>query len=104
MIVSAANDVLDAHTRSMAVFRDRLPTAVLSLLLLVAGLSIGVASFLSSMAGHQPRWRMSVLALILASVMYVILDYDMPLRGLIQVDQEAVFRLVRDMQSDPLID
>ena len=89
LIISAVNEVLDAHNRRMAVFWDRLPTAVLLLLLMIAGVSIGLAAFQSSMGGHRPRWRMGALALVLASLMYVILDYDMVNRGLIQVDHSA---------------
>lgn len=100
LIIAAVNEVLDAHTRRMAVFWDRLPTAVLLLLLMIAGISIGVTSYQSSLDGHQPRCRMSALALILASLMYVILDYDMLMRGLIQVDHSALFDLVHDMESE----
>lgn len=100
LIIASVNDVLDAHTRRMAVFWDRLPTAVLFLLLLIAGISIGVASFQSSLGGYQPRWRMSALALILAALMYVILDYDMLMRGLIQVDHRALVELVDVFKSE----
>ncbi len=100
LIISAVNEVLDAHTRRMAVFWDRLPTAVLLLLLMIAGISIGLAAFQSSVEGNRPRWRMSALALVLASLMYVILDYDMLNRGLIQVDHSLLFDLVDDMETE----
>jgi hypothetical protein len=100
LIISATNDILDAQTRRTAVFWDRLPTAVLLLLLLIASISIGVAAHHSSLGGHQPRWRMSALALILGSLMYVILDFDMIVRGLIQVDHASLIDLVRDMRSE----
>ena len=86
LLVSAINGILDSHTSRMAVIYDRLPTAVLALLVLIASASLGVAAFNSSLRGHPSRWRMSAFALILASLMYIILDYDMMMRGLIQVD------------------
>jgi hypothetical protein len=100
LLISAVNEVLDANARRTAVFWDRLPTAVLLLLLMIAGISMGVASFHASLSGHVPRWRMSALAVILAALMYVILDYDMVVRGLIQVDHQSMLDLVRDMQSE----
>ena len=61
---------------------------------------MGVASFHASLSGRVPRWRMSALAVILAALMYVILDYDMAFRGLIQVDHQLMLDLVRDMQLE----
>jgi hypothetical protein len=42
---------------------------------------------------------MSGFALILASLMYVILDYDMMMRGLIQVDHGSLVLLIQDMEQ-----
>jgi hypothetical protein len=97
LLVSAINDVLDAHTSRMAVFFDRLPTAVLALLMFIAGLSLGAAAYSSVLRGHFSRWRMTAFALILASLMYIILDYDMMMRGFIQVDQRSLVLLIQEM-------
>jgi hypothetical protein len=97
LLVAAINDVLDSHTRRMAVFYDRLPTAVLGLLVLIAGVSLGLAAYNSSISGQPSRWRMSAFALILASLMYIILDYDMMMRGLIQVDHRSLDLLIQDL-------
>jgi uncharacterized membrane protein len=97
--VSAVNDVLDAHTSRIAVFFDRLPAAVLALLVFIAGLALGAAAYSSVLRGRFSRWRMSGFALILASLMYVILDYDMMMRGLIQVDHGSLVLLIQDMEQ-----
>jgi len=97
LLIAAINDVLDSHTTRMAVFYDRLPTAVLLLLVLIAGTALGVAAYNSSLSGHQLRWRMTGFALILASLMYVILDYDMMQRGFIQVDHSSLVKLIEEM-------
>jgi len=97
-LLSAVNNVLDSHTSKMAVFYDRLPTAVLALLVFIAGASLGVAGHNSGLQGHFSRWRLIVLALILASLMYIILDYDIMLRGFIQVNQSSLVSLIEEMQ------
>jgi hypothetical protein len=102
LLVSAVNEVLDSHTSRMAVIYDRLPTAVLALLVLIAGSSLGVAGYNLTAGGHSTRWRMSVFALILASLMYLILDYDMMMRGLIQVDHSSLELLIEQMEADLL--
>jgi hypothetical protein len=83
LLVSAINDVLDSHTSRMAVFFDRLPTAVLALLVLIAAASLGMAAYNAGLRSEFSRWRMTGFALILASLMYIILDFDMMGRGLI---------------------
>ncbi len=99
LLIASINDVLDSHTSRMAVFYDRLPTAVLLLLLLIAGISMGVAAYNSSLNGHQPRLRTTAFAFILASTMYIILDYDMMMRGFIQIDQSPLVELIDEMET-----
>ncbi|MCR9294351.1 MAG: hypothetical protein NXI32_16655 [bacterium] len=99
LLVSAINDVLDAHTSRMAVFFDRLPTAVLVLLLLIAGTALGFAGYNATANGQPIRWRLLAFALILASLIYIILDFDMMMRGFIQVDHTSLIQLVDSMQT-----
>jgi len=99
LLVSGVNDVLDSHTSRMAVIYDRLPTAVLLLLLLIAGTALGLAAYNSSRSGHPIRWRMTVFAFILASLIYLILDYDMMMRGFIQVDHSSLVVLIDEMKN-----
>lgn len=73
--------------------------AVLALLVLIAGTSLGLASYNSGLTGHFSRWRMTAFALILAFLMYIILDYDMMLRGFIQVDQHSLLLLIDEMKT-----
>jgi hypothetical protein len=99
LLVSSINDVLDSHTSKMAVIYDRLPTAVLALLVFIAGASLGLAGYNSGLTGSFSRWRMTAFALILASLMYIILDFDMMLRGFIQVDQRSLLLLIDEMRA-----
>jgi hypothetical protein len=99
LLVSAVNDVLDSHTVKMAVIYDRLPLIVLALLVLIAGASLGMAAYNLGLSGSFSRWRMTAFALILASLMYVILDYDMMARGFIQVDQRSLVLLIDEMKK-----
>lgn len=98
LLVSAVNDVLDAHTSRIAVFFDRLPAAVLALLVCIGGLSLGSAAYSSVLRGRFSRWRMTGFALILASLMYIILDYDMMMRGFIQVDHRSLVLLIQELE------
>jgi len=97
LVVSSINDLLDFYTRLIAVFFDRLPTPVFALLITIVAASLSVAAFNAGFQSNFKRWRMSVFTLVLAILMYIILDYDMMYRGLIQVDNQALSLLVDDM-------
>ena len=99
LLISAINNILDAHTSRMAVIYDRLPTVVLMLLVLIAGASLYITAYNSSLGGHQTRWRMTAFSFILASLMYLILDYDMMMRGLIQVDHSSLLQLIERLKQ-----
>jgi hypothetical protein len=99
LLVSAINEVLDAHTSRMAVFFDRLPTAVLALLVLIAGFSLGMAAYNAGLRDQFSRWRMTGFALILAFLTYIILDFDMMMRGLIQIDNRSLILLIHQLKS-----
>lgn len=100
LLISAVNNVFDVHTIRMAVIYDRLPTAVLALLVIIAGSSLAVAAYNTSLTGDQTRWRMTAFALILASLMYLILDFDMIMRGFIRVDHQSLVVLIQEMKAE----
>jgi hypothetical protein len=76
-----------------------LPTAVLGLLLLIASASLAMAGYNSALRRRGDRWRLTSFAMVLAGLMYIILDYDMMMRGLIQVDQQSTILLIEEMQK-----
>jgi hypothetical protein len=44
--------------------------------------------------------RMTLLTLVLASIIVVIIDFDLPQRGFIRVSQESLLAVIRDMEAD----
>jgi len=72
---------------------------VLTLLVLIAGTALGLAAYNSSLGGDPIRWRMTAFAFILASLIYLILDYDMMMRGFIQVDHSSLVVLIDEMKD-----
>ncbi|MGH7802142.1 MAG: hypothetical protein ACREOW_16200 [Thermodesulfobacteriota bacterium] len=82
-IVQSINEVLDMHTKRLAVSFDRLPGIVLLMLVFLAGASLAITGFNAGLSGHLNRWRLTSLTLILAAVMLVIIDFDRPIRGFV---------------------
>jgi hypothetical protein len=93
MIVPAANEVIDLSSTRAWAGRNHLPDSVLVLLLtsvLVSGLLLGHSS---GQAGRRHAGLWVASNLILALVLFVVLDFDRPRRGLIRVDQRPLIEL-----------
>jgi hypothetical protein len=99
-IVQAINQVLDAHGTRLAKLLDRLPTIVLVMLVFITAASLAVAGFNAGISGGMNRLRMTLLTLVLASIIVVIIDFDLPQRGFIRVSQESLLAVIRDMEAD----
>ena len=99
-LVAAVNDIIDIHTVRIAAFFDRLPRIVLVTLVFIAATSLAVAGFNAGISGRMSRWRMTAVALVLAWVMLVILDFDRPSSGFIRVSQESIHAVIAEMEAD----
>lgn len=99
-LVAAVHDIIDIHTVRIAAFFDTLPRIVLVTLLFIAAVSLAVAGFNAGISGRMSRWRMTALALVLAWVMLVILDFDRPSSGFIRVSQESIHTVIAEMEAD----
>ena len=100
LIVPAANEVIDLSSTRAWASRNHLPDPVLVLLLasvLVSGLLLGHSS---GQAGRRLVGLWSASNLILALVLFVVLDFDRPRRGLIRVDQTSLVQLESALQDD----
>jgi len=96
-LTNTLNGVTSNHASRLAAARDRLPASVVLLLLISAVLS-------SMLVGRQqgasdtPDTAGTVSFIILVTfAVYVILDLNQPERGLIQVSQEPIQRLLSSM-------
>jgi hypothetical protein len=100
-IVPATNDVIDlSSTRTWAI-RNHLPIPVV----LVLAVSVLVTSLLLGHSSGQAGRRHLVLWLsanaTFALVLYVVLDFDRPRRGLIRVDQTPLVELNDSLRDTP---
>ena len=98
-IVTAINGVLDAHTMRLAAVFDRIPGVVLVLIIIVAAISLGTAAYIAGLRGYMSRLRMGAFAFVMAAVIVVIIDFDMPLHGLIQHSNQSLATLIPDMET-----
>lgn len=97
-IMQSVNEVLDTHAIRLAVINDRIPGAVLALLLLVAVASLAVAAQNAALNGAINRWRMSAFSFILAALMLMIVDFDRGQSGLIRINLQPLEAVVKDLE------
>jgi hypothetical protein len=100
MLLEAVNQVLTVHTTRVTAGTDRLPSAVLLMLLFIAAASLSVAGFSAGVTGHLNRLRMTTFALVLAGVLFIIYDFDHPHIGFIRVDQNNISLIINEMEAN----
>lgn len=98
-IVSAINGVLDAHTVRLGAGLDKIPGIVLLLIVLVAAISLATAAHNAGLRGNMSRLRMDAFAFVLAALIVIIIDFDMPRHGFIQHSNESLATLIPDMEA-----
>ncbi len=96
----AVADLFSSHRlRNWSVFY-RLPGIVLTILVLIATVSMAIGGYNAGISGKISRSRMTALALVLSGVMLLLVDLDHPVSGFIQVDQDSIQMLIARMSQD----
>lgn len=99
LIVPAVNDVIDLSSSRVWANRNHLPDPVLALLLgsvIISSLLLGHSSGQAARR-HPGLWLASNV--VLALVLYVVLDFDRPRRGVILVDQTPLIELRETLRT-----
>lgn len=99
-MVAAMNDVLDLHTIRLAAIYDKLPSAVIWMLVFISSTTIVVTGFNAGLSGKISRWRTTALALTITGVMLLIVDFDRPRDGLIQVNNYSLTTAISQMEEN----
>jgi len=99
LIVPAANEVIDLSSTRAWANRNHLPDPVLALLLVSVVISSLLLGHSSGQAArrHPGLWLASNV--VLALVLYVVLDFDRPRRGMILIDQQPLIELQASMEG-----
>jgi len=100
LLVDAVNQVISAHTTRVSAAIDRLPSAVLLMLLFIAGATLSVAGFNAGISGRLNRLRMSTFALVLTGVLFIIYDFDQPRDGFILISQNNISLIINEIEAN----
>ncbi len=91
--VNSLNDLIDAQGKRNALLQMHVPEVVLLLLFVVFIASGGILGYSSGLTGKRVVAPIVLVSFLIALIVFIIIDLDRPKRGLIQVDQSAMFEL-----------
>ncbi|MBS7661404.1 hypothetical protein I0D00_05505 [Pseudomonas lalucatii] len=95
--VSALNQMIDSQGQRHAQLQMHVPEVVLLLLFVVFIASVGILGYSSGLSGKRIVVPTVLVSLLIALIVFIIIDLDRPKRGLIQVDQG----IMQELQQRP---
>jgi hypothetical protein len=93
LFIQSLNELIDATGARKAANNRHVPEIVIFLMFATVVISTATLGFASGIAGHRITLAAYVLMMLIALVVYLIIDLDRPRRGLIQVSQESMLSL-----------
>jgi len=99
IFLQALNEMIDLHSKRLAAFRNRVPFSIYLVLLIVSVITLWLVGYYF---GRRQRGRIltTVVVLLLASVMWLIMDLDQPTRGSIKASQQSLIELHQDLSQE----
>jgi len=97
VFLQSLNEMIDLHTKRLAAFRNRVPFSIYLVLFIVSAITLCLVGYYFGTGGQKRRILSAMLALLVATVMWLILDLDHPARGLIRASQQSLIDLSQDL-------
>ena len=97
LFIQSLNDVIDLHAKRLIALDNHVPEPIILMLWFVSILALGLTGYSCGLAGSRHFILTTMMALLIASVIYLIMDLDRPRRGLIQVSQKSMIQLYEHM-------
>ncbi len=91
--ITALNEMIDSQGRRNAILQMQVPEVVLLLLFLAFITSGGMLGYSGGLNGNRVIAPTIMMSLLIAMIVFIIIDLDRPKRGLIQVDQSSMLEL-----------
>jgi hypothetical protein len=91
------NDVIDIHAKRMDAVRSRVPFSIYLVLIGISSVAVGLVGYYFGARRRRMRIPTMMFALLVAAVMWLILDLDQPFRGSITASQQSLIDLQQDL-------
>jgi hypothetical protein len=100
MFVQATNDLIDSFGRRDAALHRHVPEVVLFLLLGTFLITSAIVGFSGGVVGRRPPLVSFAMVVLIVVLVFVILDLDRPIRGLIVVSEKNLLDLQASMKAE----
>ncbi|MGB7573097.1 MAG: hypothetical protein WBN53_04490 [Thermodesulfobacteriota bacterium] len=97
VFLQSLNEMIDLQTKRLAAFRNRVPFSIYLVLFIVSAITLCLVGYYFGTGRQKRRILSAMLALLVATVMWLILDLDHPARGLIRASQQSLIDLSQDL-------
>lgn len=92
--IESLNDVIDiSESRVTALVYARVPQTILTLLIILAALTMGMVGYSAGLTRKRSAVTAVVLVFVLAAVLTLVVDLDRPTEGFLQVSQQPLLDL-----------
>lgn len=98
LFIQALNELIDTSATRDAALNRQVPEVVLFLMFVTIVLTTATLGYASGVAGHRVTLAAFALVMLIALVVYLIIDLDRPRRGLIQVSHESMLSLQQTIE------
>lgn len=98
LVLPPLNDVIDLHTKHLAMVHRHLPHAIMIALLSTAALSLVLVGFGNGRSGSRAPALDAVYAAVLAVALWMTIDLDSPRQGAIQITSQALVDTLAGMK------
>lgn len=93
LYLEAVNEMIDSAGRRDAGLRNHVPESVVYMIFAVAVLTLGIIGYASGLSGGRSLVAALILSFIITAVVFVILDFDRPYRGVVTISQQSMLDL-----------
>jgi hypothetical protein len=100
IFLQTLNEMIDLHTKRLAAFRNRVPFSIYLVLFGVSAIALWLAGYYLGSRGRHVHILTTMLAFLVALVMWLIMDLDQPVRGAIRASQQSLIELHQDLSRE----
>ncbi|MEQ8205673.1 MAG: hypothetical protein RIA65_05820, partial [Woeseia sp.] len=95
LYLQSLNEMFDSYGRRDAALARHVPEAVLFLLFLTFVMVSTIVGITSGAHGGRPPLSMVAMVTLIVMLVFIIIDLDRPRRGVIEIDQSSLTKLLQ---------
>lgn len=99
VFLQSLNEMIDLHTKRLAEFRNRVPFPIYLVLFVVSTITMWLVGIYFG-SGQRMPIPTTMIILLVASVIWLIMDLDQPVRGAIRASQQSLIDLQQDLSQE----